>query len=145
MRTVAIGGRQVQMPSPVYIVPETVEVSEDSEDTDTIRGKCVFPSSDPTVGERVDHANICHEMFVVWSCGHIWAERKGLGRLFAIKTRQEVVGGRMTPPDTEIDFVVSITMRKHGDRVVGSAKAEFSLDGKPLLRIDVDEFKEKKT
>ena len=140
MRTIVVGGRQVQMPSPVYILPETVEVSED---TDTMKGKCLFPSSDPTVGERVDHANICHEMFVVWNCAHVWAERKGLGRLFAIKTRQEVVGGRMTPPDTKIDFVASITnVRKHGGRVDGSAKAEFSLDGKVLLLVDVDGFVE---
>lgn len=142
MRTVVVGGRQVQMPSPVYILPETVEVSED---TDTVRGKCFFPSSDPTVGERVDHANICHEMFALWNCARIFSERKGWGHIFAIKTRQEVAGGRMTPPDTEIDFVVSImNVRKHFGRVVGSAKAEFILDGKVLLLVDVDRFVEEK-
>ena len=51
----------------------------------------------------------------------------------------------MTPPDTEIDFVASMTnVRKHSGRVVGSAKAEFSLDGKPLLLVNVDRFIEEK-
>ncbi|OHB06367.1 MAG: hypothetical protein A3A26_00860 [Candidatus Zambryskibacteria bacterium RIFCSPLOWO2_01_FULL_47_14] len=142
MRAIVIGDRQVEMPAPIYIIPDTVKVSEE---TGTMSGKCIFPSSDPTVGERVDHVNICHEMFVLWNCAHIWAQRKGWGRLFAIKTRQEVVGGRMTPPDTEIDFVTSLTnVRKHGGRVVGSAKAEFSLGGKPLLLVNVDRFIEEK-
>jgi hypothetical protein len=140
MPEVVVGNVPVHMPPPVYILPDTVQVSEE---TNTVRGKCLFPSSDPTVGERVDHANICHGMFVVWNCAHILAPRKGWKRLFAVEAHQKVKG--VTPPDTEIDFVAQITnVLEHGGRVVGSAKAEFSLKGKTLLLVDVDKFVEEK-
>lgn len=140
MREIVVCGRKVSMPSPVYILPETVQVSKDMK---IVRGKCLFPSSDPSIGDRIDHANICHEMFVVWNCAHIGASFNGWKRLFAIEVHQKVKG--LTPPDTEIDFVAQFTdVRAYGGRVVGSAKAEFSLNSKTLLLVDVDKFIEEK-
>ncbi|MCX6752136.1 MAG: hypothetical protein NTZ87_01400 [Candidatus Nomurabacteria bacterium] len=140
MKTVLVCDRQVQMPSPVYIIPETMQISEE---TNTISGKCLFPSSDPSVGDRKDHANVCHEMFTVWNCAYVWAERKGWGRLFVIESHQSI--RRMTPPDTEIDFVVKLKKAtKRGNRVIGSAEAKFSLKGMTLSLIVVDKFANKK-
>ena len=30
MRTIVVGGRQVEMPAPIYIIPDTVKVSEET-------------------------------------------------------------------------------------------------------------------
>ena len=140
MKTVLVCGRQVQMPSPVYVIPGTVQISEEA---GTISGKCLFPTSDPSIGDRKDHANVCHEMFTVWNCAYIWAERKDWGRLFVIEAHQSI--RRMTPPDTEIDFVVKLTRTtERKKRIIGSAEAEFSLNGKILASIVVDKFVNKK-
>jgi len=140
MRKIVVCGREIEIPSPIYILPDTIKVSEE---TGTVSGKCLFPSSDPSVGERVDHANVCHAAFTLWNAAHIFAASKGWGRLFAIDVHQKVKG--MMPPDTEIDFVASITnVRKRSGRIVGSAKATFSLDGKTLLLMDVRRFIEEK-
>ena len=51
----------------------------------------------------------------------------------------------MTPPDTEIDFVASITnVHRHNGCIIGTAKAEFSLEGRTLLVVNVNRFIEEK-
>ncbi len=139
MPTIVVGNRQITMPSPIYVLPETIEVS-----VDAVQGKCLFPSSDPTVGERGDHANVCHSAFALWNAAHAWAQINGHRRLFATNVNQKVRG--LTPPDTIIDFVAQITkMRRHGGQLVGSVKATFRLSGRqrPLLEMEVNFIEEK--
>ncbi len=140
MPEIIVCGRKVCMPSPIYVLPETVQVDDE---TSTIRGKCLFPMSDLSVRERGDHANITHMMHVVWNCAHIIAPRKGFGHLMAIKTHEWAP--KITPPDTEIDFDAKlVNVRKLKGVVVGSARATFSLHGKTLMVMDVEQFIERK-
>ena len=133
---VTVCGRKIKMPPPVYIIPETIQVSEE---TSTVRGKCIFPSSDPSIGAREDHANICHGMFTVWNCAYVLSDRKGWGRLIVVEAHQRAKG--IMPPDTEIDFVASvIKVHEHNKRVTGSAWAEFRFKEKILLTVHVYEF-----
>ncbi len=135
-----IDGKMATLLEPVYILPKTLKVSMKEA---IIHGKCLFPSSDPSIRDRVDHANICHELFVVWTCAHIYGQRRGWNRLLAIETSQKAKG--FAPPDVPIDFVARLTnLRKHGGRVVGSAEAEFTLNGKELLIVKVQKFLEDK-
>ena len=142
MTEVQIGDRLIQMPSPVYVIPGTVTVSKEDS---TVRGKCLFPSSDPTIGQRVDHVNLSHLQFTLWNAAHIMAQEKGWGPLLALKVIEEAK--RITPPDTEIDFLAKITRaERNGQGVLeGAAEAEFRLHGKLLATIHVERFVERKS
>lgn len=135
-----ISGQQVNLLAPVYVLPDSMYVEPEAH---SIRGRCLFPSTDNTVVVRRDHANICHAMFVVWNCGHIWAHWNGAGRLFALETSQSAEG--KLSPDTEIDFFFKVTsLRKVSGVFMGSAVAEFSCGGRHLLTVRVEKFLEEK-
>lgn len=140
MPEIVVCGRKVTMPSPIYVIPETLQVDDE---TSTVRGKCLFPTTDASVRDRGDHANITHMMHVVWNSAHIIAPRKGFGQLMAIKTHEWAK--KITPPDTEIDFEAKlVNVRRHKGVVMGSAYATFSLNGKTLMVMEVERFIERK-
>jgi len=131
MQTIRIEGVDYHMPTPVYILPETVEMTEDS-----LTAQCLFPSSDPSIGDRVDHANIGSALFAAWNCSHIWRQKNGRGRLLAIKTHQQAFG--KIPPDQKIDVFATIKLEDGSH--IGSGEVIFSHEGRRLLLVSVDKL-----
>lgn len=135
---VQVQGKDYEIPSPVYILPETVVVEDQ-----VVSGKCRFPSSDPSIGERGDHANIIHGLAVVWNASNVWAQRHNVKRLFAQQTSQTALG--VMPPDKDIDFVIRLTSSERVNRrLSGSIVAEFARDGRPVLVVKVEKFVERR-
>lgn len=125
MRTILVCGREIEVPEPMYIIPGTVEVSNLGE---IISGKCIFPLTDTSIKDRIDHANHAHLLFVMWNCAAIVRNLRSWKRSLA----EEVTGvaKRIIPPDTECEFRSSLSEhRVIENKVFGTGRTEFNIAG----------------
>lgn len=114
-------------PRPHYL--EGVE--EVSSDGQQFRGVVVFPSSDLTIADRVDHVNVAHHLFAVWNAAHVMCQQAGFINPRAFRT--EAISRRPTIPDKQISLeVVALLEREDSKKVSGLLTATFT-DGKKEL------------
>ena len=123
------------LPTPHYLIPETVVVSEDGL---KLTGKVFFPLSDETIKSRGDHANNIHAQAGLWNSAGVMAftffkgRKKGMRSVIAVN-----YGRHEMPPETEIEincFAMFYDKRKTRGMIV----AVFTLKGKLLHKLMVD-------
>ncbi|MFH1235644.1 MAG: hypothetical protein V1685_01760 [Parcubacteria group bacterium] len=88
-------------------------------------GKVLFPSSDPTVGDRKDHVNVSHHLFAAWNAAHLLAKNLfGGARLWAKKVTTTL--HEITLPDVPIRIEADLTFeREHGRHRWGHYQVTF--------------------
>lgn len=117
-------------PRPHYLV----EVESISPDGANLTGWVYFPSTDVTIGDRVDHVNVAHHLFAAWNAAHVMSERAGFEAPRAYETR--VTARRETAPDRKIRLEVKATIkREHTDHVFGVLQATFSDNDLALCKV----------
>ncbi len=124
---------------PIFLEPE-IEIYDEGKRAE---GKCVFPSSDPTIAAR-GHVNVAHLLFALWNISavltRVW-KVKEVPRAYSFKGD----GSANIPPDSEIDLIFEIgkiIIRK--DYAYGWATGQFFLENNMLADIMVRFAPEKK-
>lgn len=137
MKLVTVGERQFSLSEPVYLLPDTLVLSEDKK---TAEGYCLFPTTDQTVRDRGDHVNVTHFQYAVWNVVHVMKHYHGVDRPLIRKASLE--GFAVVLPDTRVRFVVRISgMRSHGGMLWGSVEAEFfNESNEKVFKLVVDPF-----
>lgn len=112
----------IRMLPPVFLEPE-VEIYDGGKRAE---GKCVFPSSDPTIATR-GHVNVAHLLFTLWNMSamlsRVW-KIKEVPRAYSFKGD----GNANIPPDSEVDIIFEIgkiIIRRNS--AYGYATAQFFL------------------
>jgi hypothetical protein len=128
-------------PRPHYLTGNADYVEND--EGILLRTSAIFPSSDPSIGDRKDHANVSHCLFGLWNATHVIASFRGNYRTLARKVEIEAL--RITPPDTPIDLSVRVSNIQHGkhkdkETISCDVNAEYSLDRKVLEKIYVQGY-----
>ena len=70
----------------------------------------MFPSSDPSVGDRIDHVNVAHHLFCAWNAAHVLAKHAGFKCPRAYETK--TISRRPTKPDTQVSVEASYSIQR---------------------------------
>ncbi len=117
-------------PRPHYLTA----VESLSTDGTQLKGWVNFPSTDPTIGDRIDHVNVAHHLFAVWNAAHLMCQRAGARSPRAYETT--TVSRRPTAPDTMVSIsAVASIERKTAKRIFGAISASFRNGGKTLCTV----------
>jgi hypothetical protein len=119
-------------PRPHYLVE--AEVSEDGMQ---LSGKVVFPSSDPTISDRIDHVNVAHHLFALWNAAHLMARQRGVRHPLVKQVEVKLL--RVTRPDVLVNLSVKITdLQDKGKSLFGRLDASFSDESGTLAEIKAE-------
>lgn len=103
-----------------------------------LTGTVLFPSSDPSIGDRVDHVNVAHHAFAAWNAAHVLSRHNAGARPLAKKVKIEAK--RVTRADTpvQIEAILDVTDER-GKTLAGNYRVIFS-DAKGVLAELTTEF-----
>jgi|GEM_PF-4609642 len=119
-------------PRPHYLV----EVGKISPDGTEFLGQVNFPSTDPSVGDRIDHVNVAHHLFALWNASHLMCQRAGAHSPRAYETATK--SRRPTTPNTPVSIEAKATIEKEDSkRIFGTISATFceQRNGKTLCTV----------
>ena len=117
------------VPRPHYLI--AADISDDGKE---LKGIAVFPSSDPSIFDRKDHANVSHQLFALWNAAHLMARK--LRIRYPLVRNIEVDIPKITRIDKEINLELKITEYTEKDRSVsGRFIASFSDNGRTLSNV----------
>ena len=120
MKEVIIGGKTIRLREDVFVISDSVSVSEDLRH---VHGACKFPSTVQTVADRVQHhavphANVVHgldvskfALHVLWNCAGIFSHDTGMDFLVI---SQNTNHPGILPANTELAFHAQLLSFKKG-------------------------------
>lgn len=126
-----------ERPRPVYLKEAHVKATDEIGPTSVV-GKVLFPSEDPSIGDREDHVNVSHMLFALWNAVHFALQTSKIERPLATRTEVEV--HRVVRPDKEVILEVEVLRRACTDKgtVSGQILARFLTDARLLATARVD-------
>lgn len=107
-------------PRPYYLQQATIDAGGHR-----LVGIVIFPSEDPSVGDRRDHVNVSHHLFAAWNAAHLLARSLfGGTRLWAKKVSATLY--EVTLPDMPISIEANLSIdRERGPRRWGHYQVTF--------------------
>lgn len=132
--------RNLNLSRPVYLAGEHVEVNlEDN----VIKGKALFPSSDPSLADRKDgHVNLQHLDAVGANLFHALLAAKGEAKTVRVIKINNADFLKEVRQDTEIDvtlgYIASLTGYFRGGKPVHKGTLSGSLNGEELFKYSYD-------
>jgi len=122
------------VPRPHYLISANI-----SDDGKSMTGKVIFPSTDVSIADRKDHANVAHQLFALWNAAHLMTSK--LGIRYPLVKNIEISIPHIARIDKEIDLKVNITEYDiKRNSVSGKFKAFFTHKNRSLSNIEA-EFK----
>ncbi len=105
--------------------PHYLQEAEIDEGGHHLVGVVLFPSEDPSVGDRRDHVNVSHHLFAAWNAAHFLARNLvGSARLWAREVSAKL--HEVTLPDVPIRIEADLTIdRERGPRRWGHYQVSF--------------------
>jgi hypothetical protein len=126
------------MPRPRYLAGEGTY--ERIGDLYRLRAHAIFPSSDPSIGDRasgrIPHVNIAHCMFGVWNAVHAIARLEGRDGDAFLSGPGTYTPGRIVPPDAQVDLEVTLELKdERRGTMRGTYEGIYRQDARELQRI----------
>jgi len=123
-------------PSPHYLTEVAVL-------DDEVLAVAVFPTSDKTIGDRVDHANVSHLYFGIWNAAHLLCQKRGL--VNPVTTTGSYKCLQKIPPDTSVYLLFRCHHRNlGGEHVLGEFRARYTDHSGKKLALFEGRFKAQK-
>jgi len=120
------------IPRPHYLI--SAEISEDNQ---TLNGKVLFPLTDVSVTDRMDHSHIAHFIFAAANAAHVIAIESGCKEHLATEIKIKPL--KKAKPGNEIELIVKVEY-SDSRKKIGKWTAEFSNEDGLILKFEAKFF-----